>query len=125
MLAMHGAAQVRFLVRELDLSCCNEDQRFQMQKTWCSQIYIYIYVCVYIYVYVCVCIYIYIYIYIYMYVKRGPVCLTLWSQQTFAFLVQLSLAAPSLDDVPPLADVFLLVPLSLGLVLTLQLPARF
>ena len=120
MLAMHGAAQVRFLVRELDLSCCNEDQRFQMQKTWCSQIYIYIYI------YICMCIYLCVYIYINMYVKRGPVCLTLWSQQrVLAFLVQLSLAAPSLDDVPPLADVFLLVPLSLGLVLTLQLPARF
>ena len=65
------------------------------------------------------------YIYINMYVKRGLVCLTLRSRQTFAFLMQLSLAAPSLDDVPPLADVFLLVPLSLGLVLTLQLPARF
>ena len=39
--------------------------------------------------------------------------------------MQLSLAAPSLDDVPPLADVFLLVPLSVRLVLTLQLPARF
>ena len=60
-----------------------------------------------------------------MYVKRGLVYLPPRSWQTFAFLVRLSLAAPSLGDVLPLPDVFLLVPLSLGLVLTLQLLARF